>query len=81
MTWIRTISGRRVDLNPPKAEQIDLYDIAHALSQICRFNGHTMRHYSVAEHQVLVARLLPPPLQLAGLFHDSPEAYLGDVVR
>src|SRR5690606_36908822 len=59
-------------------------DIAGALGRQCRYNGHTRDHYSVAEHAVHVSRALldlhgDPVLALAGLHHDSPETYLGDV--
>lgn len=62
-----------------KVEDIRLDDIAWALSNICRFGGHCHRPYSVAEHTLTVASLLPPHKKLFGLLHDAPEAYLGDV--
>lgn len=76
--WITTYTGRRVDLLDPQPNQIDIRDIAAALSRICRFNGHTRVHYSVAQHSVIVARSLESDLQMNGLFHDAHEAYIGD---
>lgn len=86
MSWIITHTGRRFDLLAARAEQVSSVDIAHALSNICRFGGHCHRHYSVAQHSLLVARILeddghPAEVVLAGLLHDATEAYVGDMVR
>lgn len=81
MTWILTRSGRKFDLAKPTAAMIDPADIAHSLSMQCRFNGHTNRYYSVAQHCYLVADLVPAQDQLAALLHDATEAYVGDLVR
>lgn len=58
-----------------------LSDIAHALSNVCRFNGHTSRFYSVAQHSILVSEIMrikgADPFE--GLMHDGTEAYLGDI--
>lgn len=78
---IKTYMGKRLDLNNPTAEMIDPIDIAHALSQICRFGGHTLDFYSVAEHCILVAALAPKELKLEALMHDAAEAYIGDVIK
>jgi hypothetical protein len=64
----------------PRSHEILLMDIAHALSLVNRFGGHTVRPYSVAAHSLLVCDLLPPPLKLQGLMHDAAEAYVGDIV-
>ncbi len=79
--WIQTISGKRVNLPIPKMEQIDIEDIAYSLSMKCRFNGHTNKYYSVAEHSIRVSELVEPRLQLAALLHDANEAYLPDIPR
>jgi hypothetical protein len=86
MTWIQTAYRNKVDLLNPDPASIDVRDIAHALARIGRYNSHTREHYSVAEHSCHVSDYLlrtePVPvardLALAGLMHDTPEAYLGD---
>lgn len=78
---IRTWTGRYFDVANPRAEDICIDDIAHALSLICRYNGHIDEFYSVAQHSILVASILPRELQLCGLLHDASEAYFADVVR
>jgi len=84
-TWFTTHSGRRVHPFDLKREDVDMRDIAHSLSLICRFQGHCPFHYSVAQHSYLVAALLqrdghPVEIQLWGLLHDAAEAYIGDVI-
>ena len=81
MTWILTRSGRKIDLAKPTADMIDPTDIAHALSMQVRFNGHVRSFYSVAQHCILVADLVPAEDRLAALLHDATEAYVGDLVR
>lgn len=79
--WIQTASGRRFYPLKPRPEDVDIQDIAHALSLLCRFNGHSAVFYSVAEHSVRVSDSLPPEHKLWGLLHDAAEAYLGDLPR
>ena len=62
----------------PKADEIRIEDIAHALSNICRYGR---QFYSVAEHSCHVSDHLPPDLALAGLLDDAAEAYIGDMIR
>jgi len=76
---IQTFTGRPFWPLDPRPDDVDIVDIAHALSMQCRFLGHCKDFYSVAEHSVHVAHQLPPgPLQMWGLVHDAPEAYLYD---
>lgn len=79
--YLHTRTGRKIDITKVKPEDIEIEDIAHALSQICRFNGHTSCFYSVAQHSVRVSMSVAPPFALEGLLHDAAEAYLGDMVR
>ena len=81
MSWILTRTGQRFDLLAPRAELISTLDIAHALAHVCRFGGHTRHHYSVAQHSLLVASIVPDGLQLTALLHDATEAYICDMVR
>lgn len=82
--WVQTYTGRAVfplDLRP---DDIDIRDVAHALSMQCRYAGHVQRFYSIAEHSVHVARWCRqygPDAALHGLLHDATEAYLVDVPR
>ncbi|MGY8624190.1 phosphohydrolase [Chromobacterium violaceum] len=77
---IETVTGRLVDLLHPSPADIDIHEVVHHLAHICRFGGACRPFYSVAEHSVRVAEILPPRLKLAGLLHDAQEAYVGDVV-
>lgn len=79
MSTIFTYTGKRVDFLSLRSEDISILDIAHSLSNLCRFAGHTRDYYSVAEHSVRVSFLLPDHLKLAGLLHDAAEAYLVDL--
>ncbi len=80
---IVTRSGLLVDLLAPEPASIRLTDIALAQSRIPRFNGHTSRFWSCADHSLLVLQLVgddaPPALRLAALLHDGHEAYVGDM--
>lgn len=83
-TTIDTYSGRRIDLAHPTPAAICVQDIAHALSNACRFIGHPTVFYSVAEHSCLVHDLVLAAghgarWAAAALYHDAHEAYLGDV--
>jgi hypothetical protein len=80
---IETSTGKAYDFVNPDPNLIELEDIAHALGNICRFAGHTRVFYSVAEHSVLVSKLIEhwggdESDQLAGLLHDAHEAYIWD---
>lgn len=80
-TAIVTFTGRVVEPLNPDPETISIVDIAHSLSNQCRFTGHTKLFYSVAEHSVRVSRMVPDKDALWGLLHDASEAYLADLAR
>jgi len=80
-----TVSGRIVSVLDPHPEDIDLGDIAHALSMQCRYAGHIRRRWSVASHSIACLleaehRGLPIEIQRACLMHDAAEAYVGDLI-
>jgi len=79
MSLIQTASGIFFNLKHPDPSLVSIVDIAHGLSHLCRFTGHTNGFYSVAEHSVKVSRLVPEDLALEGLLHDASEAYVGDM--
>ncbi|MEO1208369.1 MAG: hypothetical protein AAFX78_02405 [Cyanobacteria bacterium J06638_20] len=84
--WLETWSGQQFDPFSFTNEQINVLDVAHALSMICRFGGHTKRFYSVAEHAIILhdyamQHNFGPRLAYEVLHHDDPEYVLGDKVR
>lgn len=81
MTWIQTFTGRKIYPLDIRSGDICIEDIAHSLAYQCRFNGHSLCYYSVAEHSVIVSQFVPIELALDGLLHDASEAYLCDLPR
>ena len=86
MATITTYCGIRMNPVEPKPQHIDIRDIAHALSMVCRGGGHVKNFFSVAQHCLVCAeearlRGLPQRVQLGALLHDGSEAYMSDLVR
>jgi hypothetical protein len=86
MNYMTTYTGKRFTPLNPDIYQIDIDDIAHALSLMCRGNGHIKHFYSVAQHSLNCAkearaRKYSKRVQLACLLHDGSEAYLSDITR
>jgi len=77
---ILTHSGYWFDLEHPETSYISIDDIAHGLSNACRFAGQCFHFYSVAQHCVNVSYAVDDErLALAALLHDASEAYTGDM--
>ncbi len=82
--YIYTISKKKFYPLSPNPDDIDITDIAHALSMIARANGHFPSFHSVAQHSIecaneAVKRGLSARICLACLLHDAAEAYMSDV--
>ena len=75
-------SGNYFSYKDIKDNKYLIEDIAHGLSHVCRFAGHTERFYSVAEHCYHASYVIEDPqFALDALMHDASEAYLGDIPR
>lgn len=86
MSFITTFTKKHFYPANADIDDIDINDIAHALSLLCRANGHFKRFYSVAQHSLncakeAKARGYSERVQLGCLLHDASEAYLSDVTR
>lgn len=84
--WMQTYSGAAFYPVDPRPEEVKLIDIAHSLGMQCRFAGHCIDFYSVAEHCVRASLFLSQwgattQVALIGLLHDAPEAYTHDLIR
>lgn len=79
--WFQTFSGKAFYVLAPHPEEICILDIASALSKLCRYGGHCIRFYSVAEHSVHIAERVSKQNRLTALMHDATEGYLGDMIR
>lgn len=84
--FIGTYKGKKFYPLDPRIDEVDLEDIAHSLSLLCRYNGHVKRFYSVAEHCIHAADWLEmkgygTEVALQGLLHDASEAYVSDVPK
>lgn len=79
--FVQTYSGIEFYPLDPKKEEINIIDIAHSLSNLCRFTGHCKNFYSVAQHCVLVSQNVSKENALWGLLHDSSETYINDLAR
>ncbi len=83
-TWYQTFTGRKLWPRSPRPEDIAIEDIAIGVARECRYGKQTLRYYSVAEHSVIVSRLverISPHYACEALLHDCDEGYLSDMPR
>lgn len=84
--WIQTYAGLKFHPWAPSLKSFLPRDVAHSLSNLCRFNGHCREFYCVAQHSCVVAGIAMNEsgrldVGLHALLHDAAEAYVGDLVR
>jgi hypothetical protein len=90
--WLQTFTGRIFEPMNPQPEMICIEDIAHGLSNLCRFSGQTKEFYSVSQHSILASHAIVlldgfldltaqqrERMQLVALLHDASEAFIVDV--
>lgn len=91
--WLETYTGNMINIIDPAQEDISVYDIAHGLSNQCRYGGQCKFRYSVAEHSLIVSQiagwyyakkfildlLSVEEIMLMALLHDASETYLVDI--
>lgn len=83
---ITTYGGTYFYPTEPDMKNFHISDVAHALSLICRGNGHVKKFFSVGQHCINCAleaelRGCSKRVVLACLLHDASEAYMSDVPR
>ena len=84
--WIETYTGKVMYPLDPREDEIDIVDVYHSLSHLCRFTGHTSMFYSVGAHScvcMFVAMRMghSAKIQFMTLLHDASEAYLTDIPK
>lgn len=82
--WLQTYTSGRFDFKYPSVKDVNIVDVAHALSMLPRFTGHGKFHYTIAQHSLTMCAAMRADkasrkVALAGLMHDAHEAYIGDI--
>ena len=92
--YFKTYTGKKIFPAHLEDMDVDIVDIAHALSNVNRYNGHLKFPYNVANHSLLVTKFVRQelhysnpwtldkyhkPYLLSALLHDASEAYLPDI--
>lgn len=79
--FIRTLSGKFVDVQFPTPDMFEITDIAHGLAGEFRWCNQTEEYFTVAQHSIEMSRRAPYKLRLAALLHDAPEFILKDLPK
>lgn len=84
--YLITYTGKKFHFLKPDPEEITIFDIAHHLSQLCRWTGASRHFFSVAQHSLAVERVVERrkvsrTVRLQALLHDASEAYMADLNR
>lgn len=79
--YIRTFKDRKFYFEHPEDYEFDIEEIAHSLSNQCRWTGHCRKFYSIAEHSIHCARMSPVGFTKEAFLHDASEAYVVDLSR
>ncbi len=84
--WKETYTGAKFYLMDPRPEEVVFEDVAHSLAHQCRYTGHCLKWYSVAEHCCLLTDYVKEQGrdcfdQYEMLMHDAPEYATGDISR
>ena len=77
--YLQTYSGGMMNLTTNDFSELTLEDIAHSLSNQCRYAGHTRHFYSVAQHCLICADNAPAGQEWNALMHDAVEAVITDI--
>jgi len=83
--WTQTYTGIAFDLLEPHPSMVCLEDVMHSLAKMDRYNGHAVISYPVAQHSILVAKLVQAwggteAEIFDALTHDAIETYIGDMI-
>lgn len=73
-------SGRYFDYTKPEDFDWNPDDIAHGLSNQCRYGGHCDPFYPIAQHLVIASYAVEPGYEFEALMHDGHESFYLDVM-
>lgn len=84
--YMEVYDGSQFTVGSVEENEYRINTIAHSLSNICRYGGHSKKFYSVAEHSIIMADHVydttgDKVLAYEALMHDAAEAYMGDIPR